>query len=67
MGRRGCLGDLCFTRRLPREQVAKQLSRTRTWVSNSEAGERRAEFFEHEDFAAFYGKPWDSFGTRGRR
>ena len=49
---------------LTQEQVAKQLGRTQTWVSNSEIGERRVDFVELEDFAALYRKPLDWFGTR---
>ncbi len=46
------------------EEVAKKLSRTQTWVSNSELGERRVDFVELEDFAALYGKPLEWFTSR---
>jgi transcriptional regulator with XRE-family HTH domain len=52
--------------KLTQEQVAKQLGRTQTWVSNSELGERRVDFVELEDFAALYGRSLDWFGTRRR-
>lgn len=65
-----------FTRRLvearksaglTQVQVARRLSKTHTFVSKCELGERRVDFVELQQFADLYGKELDFFVTLGVR
>lgn len=45
-------------------ELARAVSRSQTWVSKCELGERRVDFVELEDLAEALGKPLEWFKTK---
>lgn len=50
---------------LTQVELAHIVSRSQTWISKCELGERRVDFVELEDLAIALGKPLEWFNTRG--